>query len=198
MKQSEESYSKKDEAVDLQAAISGDLAAYNRLVERYQGRIYGMVYNMTGNNSDAEDLVQEVFIKAFHNLQRFKGNASFYTWIYRIAVNHTLNFLKKRKRHRIYSLDDVDSGIENDPDFIELSDTSQPFREADISELQKKLNEAIQQLSDKHRLAVVLHDIEGMPHEEIAKIMKCSEGTVRSRLFYARRQLRNYLQEYES
>lgn len=182
---------------DVQAASKGDLDAYNRLVKQYQGRIYGVVYNMTGNNADAQDLVQEIFVKAYRNLGRFKGSASFYTWIYRIAINHTINFLKKRNRYRVDSLDDIDNRIENDPDFIDLSNNSQPFRDAELSEIQKKLNEAIQKLSDKHRTVVVLHDIEGVPHEQIAKMLKCSQGTVRSRLFYARRELQNYLQEYQ-
>jgi len=186
------------EKKDLGRAREGDLEAYNRLVERYQGKIYAIAYNMTGNNEDAKDLTQDIFVKAFRNLKRFKGDSSFYTWIYRIAVNHTINFLKKRNRHNFYSLDDVDQGVEKDPDYIELVSNSEPFRNAELSELQKKLNEAIQKLSDKHRAAVIMHDIEGLPHEEIAKILGCSEGTVRSRLFYARRQLQNFLQEYQT
>lgn len=186
-----------EEKQDLERVREGDVEAYNRLVERYQGKIYAIAYNMTGNNEDAKDLVQDIFVKAFRNLKRFKGDSSFYTWIYRIAVNHTINFLKKRNRQHFYSLDDVDQGVENDPDYVDLVSNSEPFRNAELSELQKKLNEAIQKLSEKHRAVVIMHDIEGLPHEEISKILGCSEGTVRSRLFYARRQLQNFLQEYQ-
>lgn len=185
------------EKKDLRLAREGDCEAYNRLVERYQGKIYAIAYNMTGNNEDAKDLVQDVFVKAFRNLPRFKGDSSFYTWIYRIAVNYTINFLKKRRRYHFYSLDDIDNSVENDPDYVELAGKSEPFHDAELSEIQNKLNEAIQKLSDKHRTVVVMHDLEGLPHEEISKILKCSEGTVRSRLFYARRQLQNCLQEYQ-
>lgn len=180
----------------VKKATGGDQAAYNSLVERYQGKIYALAYNMTGNNADAEDLVQEIFLKAYRYLPRFKQKSSFYTWLYRIAVNHTINFLKKRDRRTFYSLDDVDNNIEKDPDYMELSSRSGPFRDTSLSELQKNLNAAIQKLSDKHRAVVVLHDIQGVPHEEIAKMLNCSHGTVRSRLFYARQQLQSYLKEY--
>lgn len=181
----------------VEKAAKGDQEAYNELVSFYQGKIYALTYNMTGNSADAEDLVQEIFLKGFKYIPRFKGKSSFYTWIYRIAVNHAINFLKKRNRRTFYSLDDVDNHIENDPDFVELSDQSGPFKQATLSELQKKLNDAIQELSDKHRAVVVLHDIQGVPNEEIAKMMNCSPGTVRSRLFYARKQLQSFLKEYQ-
>jgi RNA polymerase sigma-70 factor (ECF subfamily) len=94
------------------------------------------------------------------------------------------------------SLDDVDSGIQNDKEFLELTAASTPVREADLSELQKRLNEAMQKLSADHRAVVTMFDIQGMPHAEIAKILGISEGTVRSRLFYAHRQLQNFLTEF--
>jgi RNA polymerase sigma-70 factor (ECF subfamily) len=108
----------------------------------------------------------------------------------------TINFLKKRGRRHHMSLDDVDSGIQHDKEFLELTSTSSPVREADLSELQKRLNEALQKLSPDHRAVVTMFDIQGMPHAEIAKIMGVSEGTVRSRLFYAHRQLQNFLSEF--
>lgn len=96
------------------------------------------------------------------------------------------------------SLDDVDSGIQNDPDFIEATSTNDPLREVGLTELQKRLNEALQKLSNDHRAVVTMFDIQGMPHSEIAKILKISEGTVRSRLFYAHRQLQNSLRAFIS
>ncbi len=185
-----------EDAIEIERAVQGDARAFEHLVHKYYSKIYALTYNMTGNNTDAEDVTQEVFIKAHKNLGRFKGRSSFYTWIYRIAINHTINHLKRRNRHCQYSLDDVDSGIERDPAFLELTSESEPFRNADLSEIQKKLNESIQQLSDKHKAVVVMHDVEGIPHEKIAKIMNCSTGTVRSRLFYARKQLQSYLEEF--
>lgn len=182
---------------DLVAKASqGDLAAYDELVRRYQTRIYSLAYNMTSSKEDAEDMVQDVFVKAFSSLKNFRGTSSFYTWIYRIAINRTINFVKKRKRRQAMSLDDVDGGIERDPAYVELSARESPVRDASLGELQEKLNKAILTLSEKHRTVVVLHDIQGLPHDEIARMTGCSEGTVRSRLFYARQQLQGELAEF--
>ncbi|HMP75828.1 MAG TPA: sigma-70 family RNA polymerase sigma factor [Kiritimatiellia bacterium] len=178
-------------------ARDGDYSAYEELVRRYQRRVYALVYNMTSHKQDAEDMVQDVFVKAYRSLHGFKGDSSFYTWIYRIAVNRTINFLKKRKRKAgDVSLDDVDQAIERDPDYVELRARESPVRDMTLNELQKKLNAALQTLSEKHRTVVVLHDIQGLPHEEIASITNSSVGTVRSRLFYARQHLQRELAEY--
>ncbi len=175
---------------------AGDPAAFDALVVKYSPRLYGLVYNMTSNHEDTNDLLQDVFAKAYRSIGGFKGNSAFYTWVHSIAVNMTINFLKKRGRRVQMSLDDMDAGVENDKDFIELTASSTPVREADLSELQLRLNEAMMKLSLDHRAVVTLFDIQGMPHAEIAKILGVSEGTVRSRLFYAHRQLQNYLEEF--
>ncbi len=177
-------------------ARQGDLEAYDELVRRYQERIYATIYHMTSNHEDANDLAQEAFIKAFHALKSFKGGSSFYTWVYRIAVNKTINFLKQRKNKAQMSLDDLDFNAEHDPDLVALISDKTPRREVNLAELQEKLNEAMQKLSEPHRLVVTLHDVQGLSHEEIAKIMDCNIGTVRSRLFYARQQLQAYLSDY--
>jgi RNA polymerase sigma-70 factor (ECF subfamily) len=177
-------------------ARRGDLAAYDDLVRRYQERIYATIYHMTSNHEDANDLAQEAFIKAFQALKSFKGGSSFYTWVYRIAVNKTINFLKQRRNRAQMSLDDLDFNAEHDPDLVALISEKTPRREVNLAELQEKLNAAMQKLSEPHRLAVVLHDVQGLSHEEIAKIMDCNIGTVRSRLFYARQQLQAYLSDY--
>jgi len=175
---------------------AGDPRAFDDLVVKYTPRLYGLVYNMTSNHEDANDLLQDVFAKAFRSIKGFRGKSSFYTWIHSIAVNMTINFLKKRGRRFQMSLDDVDLNIENDKEFIELTATSSPVREADLGELQLKLNESMQKLSPEHRAVVTMFDIQGMPHAEISKILGVSEGTVRSRLFYAHRQLQAYLEEF--
>jgi RNA polymerase sigma factor (sigma-70 family) len=173
-----------------------DLDAYSELIRRYHKKIYALVYNMTSNKEDAEDLVQEVFVKAYAALKNFKGDSSFYTWVYRIAVNRTINYVKSRKKHMGISLDNVDGGVERDLAYVELAAKESPFRDATLSELQEKLNKALLKLSEKHRAVVVLHDIQGVPHEEIAKMLGVSSGTVRSRLFYARQILQAELTEY--
>ena len=176
----------------------GDASAFDDLVRRYSPRVYGLVYNMTSNHEETNDLLQDIFLKAFRSIKGFRGDSSFYTWIHTIAANMTINFLKKRNRRRGPSLDDIDARIENDPDYIEATAKTDPRREATLSELQKKLNEALQKLSHDHRAVVTMFDIQGMPHAEIAKILGTSEGTVRSRLFYAHRQLQNYLEEFRA
>lgn len=177
---------------------AGDVRAFDELVVRFSPRLYGLVYNMTSNHEDTNDLLQDIFAKAFRSINGFQGKSSFYTWMHSIAVNMTINFLKKRNRRATMSLDDVDNGIVNDPDFIEATSDHDPRHQANLGELQKKLNEAMMKLSTEHRAVVTMFDIQGMPHAEIAKILKISEGTVRSRLFYAHRQLQNYLQEFIS
>ena len=174
----------------------GDMASYDELVRRYQERIYATVYHMTSNHEDANDLAQETFIKAYQALKSFKGGSSFYTWLYRIAVNKTINFLKQRKNRTHMSLNDLDFHAEHDPDLVALVSDKTPRREVNLAELQEKLNGAMQKLSEPHRMVVTLHDVQGLPHDEIAEIMGCNIGTVRSRLFYARQQLQAYLSDY--
>ena len=185
-----------DEMVLVKRVRNGDLGAYDELVRRYQERVYATVYHMTANHEDANDLAQEAFIKAFQAIKSFKGGSSFYTWVYRIAVNKTINFLKQRKHRSHLSLDDLDFNAEHDPDLIALISDKTPRREVNLAELQEKLNEAMQKLSEPHRLVVTLHDVQGLSHEEIAEIMDCNIGTVRSRLFYARQQLQAHLSDY--
>lgn len=175
---------------------AGDVDAFDVLIVRYSPRLYGLVYHMTSNHEDTSDLLQDIFAKAFRSIKGFKGKSAFYTWMHSIAVHMTINFLKKRGRRYQLSLDDVDSGIQNDPIFIEATATSDPRHQAGLSELQQKLNEAMMKLSHEHRAVVTMFDIQGMPHAEIAKILGTSEGTVRSRLFYAHRQLQNHLGEF--
>jgi RNA polymerase sigma-70 factor (ECF subfamily) len=185
-----------DEGVLVQRARQGDLGAYDELVQRYQERIYATVYHMTSNHEDANDLAQESFIKAFQALKSFKGGSSFYTRLYRIAVNKTINFLKQRKNRIHLSLNDLDFNAEHDPDLVAFISDKTPRREANLNELQEILNTALMKLSEPHRLVVVLHDVQGLSHEEIAKVMDCNIGTVRSRLFYARQQLQAWLSDY--
>ncbi|MCB1210819.1 MAG: sigma-70 family RNA polymerase sigma factor [Verrucomicrobiales bacterium] len=181
----------------VERAQNGDTKAFDELVRRYTPRLYALVYNMTSNREDTADLLQDIFAKAYRSLKRFMGKSSFYTWIYAIGVNMTLNFLKKRGRYYKVSLDDVDTGIENDPEFIKVTTSNNgTLRDVNINELQKRLNEAMMKLSEDHRTVVTLYDIQGLQHSEISKILNVSEGTVRSRLFYAHRQLQSYLEDF--
>jgi RNA polymerase sigma factor (sigma-70 family) len=180
----------------VKRAQSGHLEAYDELIRRYQERIYATIYHMTANHEDANDLAQETFIKAYQALKSFKGDSSFFTWVYRIAVNKTINFLKQRKNKTHMSLNDLDFNAEHDPDLVALVSDKTPRRDVNLIELQEKLNGAMLKLSEIHRLVVTLHDVQGLSHEDISKIMGCNTGTVRSRLFYARQQLQAYLSDY--
>lgn len=177
-------------------ARKGDLAAFEELVRRYQPKVYQLVYRMVGDPDDAADLAQDTFLRAFLGLSRFRGKSSFYTWVYRIAVNQTLNFLKKKRLRAAPSMDDTEMGVERSQEYLEQATVRTPDKEVAVSELGNRLNAALAKLSDKHRTVVVLHDIQGVPHDEIARMLRCSPGTVRSRLFYARKQLQKELAEF--
>ena len=151
---------------------------------------------MTSNHEEANDIAQETFIKAWKALSGFKGDASFYTWIYRIAYNHTLNHLKSRRNRTPHlSLNDLDLNAENTPELVALTSDKTPLRDAKLSELSERLNQALQKLSEDHRIVLTLHDIQGVPHDEIARIVGVSSGTVRSRLHYARQQMQSWLSD---
>ena len=181
----------------VQRAKNGELPAFDSLILRYRQRLYAVIYNMTMNAEDAADLTHETFVKAFRSLAKFSEKSSFYTWLYRIGVNLTLTHLKRRKIRKFFSFDQAseDGGMSKDLDAVS-STTATSVKKALNNELHEKLNEALSKLSDKHRTIVVLFEIDGLGHKEIAKIMKCTEGTVRSRLFYAKQQLQSYLSEY--
>ncbi len=175
---------------------AGNSHAFNFFVKKYQYRLYRVIYNITSNKDDTADVLQEVFVRAFRAIGTFKGQACFYTWLYRIAVNTTLTFLKKVKRYRPMSLESWNEE-EKVPEGIFKDTTAENGnRSTLLKELQEKLNEALQKLSLKHRTVIVLFEIEGMSHTEIAKMLNCSEGTVRSRLHYAKEELKHLLSEY--
>ncbi|HUF63994.1 MAG TPA: sigma-70 family RNA polymerase sigma factor [Verrucomicrobiales bacterium] len=181
----------------VRRAQAGDTKAFDELVLKFTSRLHGLVYNMTANREDTDDLLQDIFAKAYRSLRRFRGHSSFYTWIYTIAVNMTLNFLKKRGRRQTTSLEQLDfEAIDRDVALGGLLSNSDPVRETHIHELQRRLNEAMLRLSEDHRAVVTMFDIQGLPHSEISEILGISQGTVRSRLFYAHRQLQNFLEEF--
>ncbi|KXU37625.1 RNA polymerase subunit sigma-24 [Cephaloticoccus primus] len=181
----------------VQRVQAGEVAAFDELITRYRGRVYGMVYNMTSNREDAADLTQDAFIKAFRSINRFQGQSSFFTWLYRIAVNTTLTHLRKNRLRSFFSLEKVDENDRQSAEVIEaLTDNSGAERGTLVRELQERLNEAMQKLSIKHRTVVTLFEIDGLSHQQIAEIMNCSVGTVRSRLHYAKQQLQSELQVF--
>jgi RNA polymerase sigma-70 factor (ECF subfamily) len=181
----------------VRAVQAGDVAAFEQLITKYRERVFGMVYNMTSNREDAADLTQDAFIKAFQSINRFQGQSSFFTWLYRIAINSTLTHLRKNRLRKFFSLEKVDEEDRQSAEVIEaLTDYTGAERDTFVHELSEKLNEAMQKLSIKHRTVVTLFEIDSLSHQEIAEVMNCSVGTVRSRLHYAKQLLQAELQPY--
>jgi len=176
---------------------AGDVAAFDRLIAKYRERVYGVIYNMTSNREDAADLTQDAFIKAFQSIHRFGGQSSYFTWLYRIAVNSTLSHLRKTRLRSFFSLERINTDEPVSREIVAaLTDKTGADRDTYVRELQEKLNDAMQKLSIKHRTVVTLFEVDGLSHQEIAEVMNCSEGTVRSRLHYAKQLLQAELQPY--
>ncbi|MGB0415555.1 MAG: RNA polymerase sigma factor [Coraliomargarita sp.] len=180
----------------VQKVKDGNVGAFDRLVQKYREHIFSVIYNLTSNREDASDLTQDTFIKAFQAIGRFKGKSAFFTWLYRIAINTTMTFLKKQGRRRYINYETINEEASSSEIVEKLTAKNRSEKGVLVQELQEKLNESLQKLSPKHRTVVVLHEIEGLEHAEIAEITKTSVGTVRSRLHYAKQQLQSYLQEY--
>lgn len=173
-----------------------DIEAYEMLVERYRNKILNYVARYCGS-ADAEDLTQEVFIKAFVAIKKFRGQCSFQTWVFQIANNVCVDRFRRVKRSRVaYSLDDPVETAEGEVE-REIPDWSwDPEAVAQSHELQALVHKTLLTLSDKLRAVVILHDLEGVPYEEIAEMLQIPIGTVKSRLFNARVELRNKLRAY--
>ncbi|MBS0661794.1 MAG: sigma-70 family RNA polymerase sigma factor [Verrucomicrobia bacterium] len=176
---------------------AGEVEAFDQLVTKYRNRVYAVVYNLTSNREDAADLTQDAFIKSFQSINRFQGQSTFFTWLYRIAVNSTLTHLRKNRLRTFFSFEKINEDDKVSSEVINaLTDESGADRETFARELQEKLNEAMQKLSIPHRTVITLFEIDGLSHQEIAEIMNCSVGTVRSRLHYAKQLLQSELQPY--
>jgi len=174
--------------------LGGQRDAFGLLVTRYQARLYNAAIRLVDNPEDAADVVQDAFLNAFQSLHSFKGDAEFFTWLYRIAFNTAISL--KRKKRATVSLEAAgpDGGI--DPD--DPSEYVKPGLALERSEDERQLQDAMVRLSHEHREVLVLKDIEGMRYEDIAEILKVPIGTIRSRLHRARLELRELLQPAES
>jgi len=177
---------------------AGNVAAFDKLILKYRERLFGVIYNLTANREDTADLTQDAFIKAFQSINRFQGNCSFFTWLYKIAVNTTLSHLRKNRLRSFFSLEKIQEDGANAEILEQLTDKRGADRDTYLRELQEKLNEALQKLSIPHRTVITLFEIDGLSHSEIAEVMGCSEGTVRSRLHYAKQFLQGEMAKYLS
>lgn len=178
----------------------GDTQAFSQLVTKYRGKCYAMIYNMVHNEQDAWDLTQDGFIKAWKSLGRFRGQSSFYTWIYRIMMNVSIDWLRKKLIESASEFDDsLDlRGVEPGAATMPKADPL-PHQTMEHQEARKRIDEAIEKLSPEHRAVILMREVDGMQYEEIAETLECSLGTVMSRLFYARKKLQGMLKDlYEN
>ena len=184
----EKDHSSADDEALVREARKGDTRAFEELVARHRDKIYARAYSMMRNEEDAIDLSQEAWVKGWQRLHQFHGDSSFGTWMTRIVINLCLDQLRKQKRQRAESIEELDEelgGVERQMPAV----TVNPTERLERGELRQRIDKALSQLSHEHRTALVLHEFEDMEYKEIAKTMGCSIGTVMSRLFYARRKM---------
>jgi RNA polymerase sigma-70 factor, ECF subfamily len=180
---------------------TGDTQAFDQLVSRYRTRVFGMIYNMVRNEQDAWDLAQDSFVKAWKSIGRFRGQSSFYTWIYRIVMNVTIDWLRKKQVKGTgtefddsVQLKEIDPASRTSPRAEEL-----PHERMERGEIRARIDAAIAQLSPEHRAVILMKETKDMQYHEIAEALGCSIGTVMSRLFYARKKLQTSLRDvYEN
>jgi RNA polymerase sigma-70 factor (ECF subfamily) len=189
--------SKRAEPVDdfdlVTAARGGDRGAFQTLFERYNRRAYTLALGVVRNSDDAMDLVQDAFIKAHRHMDRFEGNASFYTWLYRIVMNLAIDHLRKQRRQQPVELDEAAPGAVLDDSLLPKILGGNPGRALMDKQIRTRIDAALDQLSDNHRAVLVMRELEGMTYEDMAVAMGCSKGTIMSRLFHARKNMQRQL-----
>lgn len=177
-----------DEKEIIDKILKGDLESYSLLIKEYENNIYSLCLSILKNVDDALDLTQEAFLIAFENIKNFKGESKFSTWLYRIAYNLCINF--KKKRGEVFNLDN------NEEMSIEIEDkTSSLWEEIEKEERIKIINEGLKRIKDSDRLIIELRDIKGLSYEEISKILSLPMGTIKSRLFRARENLKKVVED---
>ncbi len=184
----EKEHSAADDQPLVRAAQRGDMAAFEELVARHRDKIYARAFSMMRNEEEAIDLSQEAWVKGWQRLNQFHGESSFGTWLTRIVINLCLDQLRKQKRQRTESIEEMNEetgGVERQMPVL----TANPTAGLERAELRQRIDRALGQLSYEHRTVLVLHEFEELEYKEIAKVMECSIGTVMSRLFYARRKM---------
>lgn len=177
-------------------AKNGDVEAFEIIIEKYQQQIFNIAFRMMGNYDDASDSAQNAIIKIFKNLKNFEGKSKLSTWIYRIVTNTCLDELRKKSRQNIISInqshDDKNLGKE-----IQIEDKgNSPQDHVEKNEMQKVILNALEKMSPDHKAVIVLRDIKGLSYEEIARIVECNEGTVKSRINRARKSLKKALEHH--
>lgn len=181
-----------EERAWVEAALDGDNKAFGKLVERYQKKVYGLAFGILRNREDAWDVAQDAFVKAYKNLSTYEGNAAFYTWLYRITYNLSLDVLRSKGRRATEELTEQTQEAAGD----DSPRPEHPSETAERRELAEVVKQAMSKLTEKHRAIIVLREIEGLSYEEMADVLQISKGTVMSRLFHARRNLAALIEPY--
>ncbi len=185
-----------DEEAILARCRKGNMVAYGQLIDLYQDRLFNAIYRMTGHYDDALELTQEAFFRALKNIGRFRGNAGFYTWLFRIGINLCLSHRRRAGKVHFASLDEPhaqNNQAQTLLDMMESSNNRGPERQAELKEEHARALEALDKLDEDHRAVVIMRDIEDLSYNQIARILEQPVGTIKSRLFRARMTLRNYL-----
>lgn len=178
----------------VEAARKGDRDAFRTLFERYHRRAYALAFGVLRHQDDALDVVQDAFIKAHKYLDKFEGNSSFYTWLYRIVMNLAIDHLRKHRRAKPVELDEQhleEGGVEES--LLPKVLGGNPGRALMDKEIRARIDEALGELSENHRAVLIMRELEGMSYEEMAQAMNCSKGTIMSRLFHARKNMQKRL-----
>jgi len=170
---------------------AGELSAFQELVSRYHQKVYMVIIGLLHDREDALEVAQETFFRAYRKINSFQGGSSFYTWIYRIAVNMSIDAQRRRKRNPLDFRESMDEVLE-----AQNQVAKDPFADVHDRELREKLTKAINDLTPEHKAVIVLRTIEGMSYKDIGEILGCSEGTVMSRLHYARKKLQDKLSAF--
>lgn len=174
----------------------GDTFAFEELVARHRDKIFARAFSMMRNEEEAVDLSQEAWVKGWQRLKQFQGESSFATWMTRIVINLCLDQIRKQKRHRSESIEQMDEesgGVERQMPVVSVN----PTAGLEKQELRQRIDKALALLSYEHRTVLILHEFEELEYKEIAKRMECSIGTVMSRLFYARRRMASLMAAYK-
>ena len=175
-------------------ARRGDKEAFKEIVERYQRKIIAVALGMVHNREDAIEIAQETFVKAFENLDKFKGESSLYTWLYRIVVNRAIDFQRRERRHPTVALEDR-AGNEGYDELTKEERLEDPYQQVQAREIGDRVAAAINELTPDHKAVILLREVEGLSYDEISRVMHCSKGTVMSRLHYARKKLQKKLKD---
>jgi RNA polymerase sigma-70 factor (ECF subfamily) len=175
------------------AAQRGDRDAFKTLFERYHRRAYALALGVVRHPDDSLDVVQDAFIKAHKHLDKFEGNASFYTWLYRIVMNLAIDHLRKQRKVKPVELDEARLEADGDEPLLPRILSGNPGQALIDKQIRSRIDHALDQLSENHRAVLVMRELEGLSYEDMAQAMNCSKGTIMSRLFHARRNMQKRL-----